>query len=196
MPPVGKIASLPEEHRAWLHKAIVERGFGDITALTEQLNALCKAGGVAISIGRSAVGAESQRVRRAQEAIRATTEAAKIIAETSADPGDTRSEATMALIQSETFELMLKVTEAGDEDDPVARLKLMANVAKSAATVSRARVNQARWRDELDARAKAAAERVAKLAKKGGASPETIREIREQILGITKRGPDAASAAP
>ena len=29
MPPVGKIALLPEPMRAWLHKAFVERGFGE-----------------------------------------------------------------------------------------------------------------------------------------------------------------------
>lgn len=195
MPPRGKIAALPEEIRAWLHKALVERGFGDIVALTEELNALCKEGGVAVSVGKSAVGAESQRVRRAQEAIRATTEAAKLIAESSEDAGDTRSEAALALVQSEVFELMLQVREAGDTDDPGARLKLMASVAKSVATLSRARVNQSKWRTEVDAKAKAVAERVAKLAKKGGASPDTIREIRERILGIVKRGPDAQSAA-
>ena len=54
MPPRGKIAQLPDELRAWLHKAIVERGYGDIVALTDDLNALCKEGGVAISIGKSA----------------------------------------------------------------------------------------------------------------------------------------------
>lgn len=194
MPPRSKIAQLPEEIRTWLRQAMIERAFGDIEALTEELNALCKQGGVAISIGKSAVGAESQRVRRAQEAIRATTEAARLIADSSADPGDTRSEAALALVQSEVFEVMLKVRELGDTQDHAAHLKLMANVAKSVATMSRARVNQAKWRDELDARAKAAAERVAKLAKKGGASADTIREIKEHILGITKRGPGAATA--
>lgn len=194
MPPRSKIAQLPDEIRTWLRQAMIERAFGDIEALTEELNALCKQGGVAISIGKSAVGAESQRVRRAQEAIRATTEAARLIADSSADPGDTRSEAALALVQSEVFEVMLKVRELGDTEDHAAHLKLMANVAKSVATMSRARVNQAKWRDELDARAKAAAERVAKLAKKGGASADTIREIKEHILGITKRGPGSATA--
>lgn len=194
MPPRSKIAQLPDEIRAWLHKALVERGYGDIVALTEELNALCKEGGVGISIGKSAVGAESQRVRRAQEAIRAATDAARLIADSSNDQADSRSEATMAIVQAETFEMLLQVQEARSTDDPAGRLKLLASIGKSVATLSRARVNQAKWRDELDARAKAAAERVAKLAKKGGASADTIREIKEHILGITKRGPGAATA--
>lgn len=187
MPAPGKIARLPAEVRQWLHRAIVERGFGDIEGLTAELNALCKEGRVAVTIGRSAVGAESQRVKRAQEAIRATTEAARLIAEASADQADTRSEAAMALVQSEVFELMLQVREAGESDDPAARLKVMASIAKSVSMLSRARVNQAKWRDEVEAKVKAAAERASKLLKQGGASPATVRMIREQILGITQR---------
>ncbi len=195
MAPRSKIAQLPEEIRAWLHKALVERGYGDIVALTEELNDLCKKGGVGISIGKSAVGAESQRVRRAQEAIRAATDAARLIADTSNDQADARSEATMAIVQAETFEMLLQVQEARSTDDPAGRLKLLASIGKSVATLSRARVNQAKWRDELDVRTKAAADKVAKLAKKGGADARTIAEIRESILGIVKREPAPAGAA-
>ena len=196
MPPVGKIAQLPDDIRSWLHKAIVERGYGDILALTEELNALCKEGGVAITIGKSAVGAESQRVRRAQEAIRATTEATKLIADASRDDSDSRSEAVMAIVQSEVFELLLQVREAADDAmDPVDRIKLLRGVGKTAAEMSRARVNQTKWRHEVEAKAKAAADSVAKIAKQGGASPDTIRAIREQILGITKRSGPTDGAA-
>ena len=187
MPPRSKIAQIPDDVRAWLHRALVERAFGDIRGVTEELQAKLKEAGVAMYIGKSAVGAESQRVQRAQEAIRATTEATRLIAEASADQSDSRSEAVLALVQSEVFELMLQVREAGQTEDPAARLKIMASVAKSVSTLSRARVNQAKWRDELEEKAKAAADKVANLAKKGGASAKTIREIREQILGITKR---------
>lgn len=189
MPPRGKIAQLPDEIRKWLHQTLVKRAFGDIVGVTAELQDMLRQAGVAMYIGKSAVGAESQKVQRAQEAIRATTEAAKLIAEASADPSDVRSEAAMALVQSEVFELMLQVREAGQTDDPAARLKIMANVAKSVSILSRARVNQAKWRDEVDTKVKAAAERVAKLAKKGGADPKTIAEIRASILGIVKREP-------
>lgn len=189
MPPRSKIAQLPEEIRKWLHKTLVDRAFGDIVAVTAELQDMLRQAGVAMYIGKSAVGAESQKVQRAQEAIRATTEAARLIAEASADQTDARSEAAMALVQSEVFEVMLQVREAGDEVDPVSRLKLMANVAKSVSTLSRARVNQAKWRDEVEARVKAAAEQAGKLAKKGGADAQTVRMIRESILGIVKREP-------
>lgn len=195
MPPRTKIAKLPEYIRAWLRRAIVEHGFGDITALTAELNALCREGGHDVTIGRSAVGAESQRVRRAQEAIRATTEAARQIAETSPDDADQRSAAAMAIVQSEVFELLLKVRESAEIDDPVERLGVMNEAALGLSRLSRARVNQARWATDVEIRAKAAADKVARMAKDGGASPAIIRQIKEEILGIAARRPAQAEAA-
>lgn len=195
MPPVSKIAQLPPDLRAWLHQAFVSRSFGSIEEITAELNQLMKEAGVAISIGKSAVGAESQKVKRAQEAIRATTEATKLIAESSRDDGDSRSEATMALIQSEVFETLLQIREAEDQADPGERLALMVSAAKHISTLSRARVNQAKWRSEVDARAKAAADKVAKIAKSGGLKPEQVDEIRRQILGVAKRPAESAGGA-
>jgi hypothetical protein len=187
MPAVGKIAKLPAELREWLHKAIVERGYGDIVALTEELNALCKEGGVAVTVGKSAVGLESQKVKRAQEAIKATTEAAKLLADTSRDDGDTRSEAAIALIQTDIFEALLLAREAETEDDPVARIKVLSKSAEAMAKLSRARVNQAKWRTDVEAKAKAAADAVSKIAKKGGLSAAQVSEIRSSILGIVPK---------
>lgn len=187
MPSPSKIARLPVELRQWLHTAIVSRGFGDIVALTEELNALCKEGGLAISIGKSAVGAESQKVKRAQEAIRATTEAARLMADSSRDDADVRGEAVMAMVQAETFELMLDIAKARDEADPSKQMKLLAKVAEAVSTLSRARVNQSKWRQEIDAKVKVAADNVAnKLKAKGGLSDAAIAEIRRSILGIGK----------
>lgn len=194
MPPVSKIAQLPEDVRAWLHSAIVGRAFGDIVGLTEELNAMLREAGIATYVGKSAVGAESLKVKRAQEAIKATTEATRLIAETSRDDGDTRSEATIALIQSDVFELLLQVREAEDEVDPIDRLKVLTKVAQSMSEMSRARVNQAKWRAEVDARVRAAAEKVDKLVRKGGLSKDTADEIRANILGIGRQAATQASA--
>lgn len=194
MPPPSKIATLPDAQRTWLYRAIVERAYGDIVGLTEELNALCKEGGVAITIGKSAVGKESQRVKRAQEAIRATTEAARLIAESSPDEADHRSAAAMAIVQSEVFELLLKIRESDDLEDPVARLGVMNEAALGLSRLSRSRVNQSQWATKVGDRAKAAAEKVAKIAKQGGADAKTVAEIRRSILGIVKRDTPPAAA--
>ncbi len=192
MPPVAKLARLPAHARQWLHRAFVDHAYGDIETITAELNALCKAEGIEFTIGKSAVGEESKRVKRAQEAIRATTEAAKLIAEAAPDQGDHRSAAAMALVQSEVFELLLKIRESEDLADPVVRLGVMNDAALGLSRLSRSRVNQARWADELDLRAQSAAARVDKLARKGGMDARTLEEIRSSILGIVKREGAAA----
>ncbi|MEQ1686708.1 MAG: phage protein Gp27 family protein [Burkholderiaceae bacterium] len=191
---MSKIAQMPAEIREWLHKAFVARGFGDIEAITEEVNGLMKEAGVAITIGKSAVGAESQKVKRAQEAIRATTEAARLINEASPDAGDNRSAGAMAIVQSEVFEILLKMRESAEADDTV-RLANMSEAALLLSRLSRSRVYQSRWNVEVEARAKAAADQVGKLLKKGGLDAKTSAEIRRSILGIVKREPAPTPAA-
>lgn len=185
MPPRSKIAQLPDDFRKWLHQALVERAFGDIVPLTDELNAKLKEAGIAIYVGKSAVGAESQKVRRAQDALRATTEAAKLISEQGSLEGDVLGGATLALVQSEIFELLLKVRESQDVAEPAERIDLLNDVALAASRLSRAAVNQDRWRSEVDKQVKAAADKATKLAKQGGLSPKTVEEIRSSILGIS-----------
>lgn len=196
MPPPKKIAKLPAEIRAWFERQVVERAYSDIVGLTEELNQICKAKGLEITLGKTAVGAESLRIKRAQEAIRATTEAARLIAETSPDDGDQRSAAAMALVQSEVFEMLLQIRESESVEDPVERLDVMNQAALGLSRLSRARVNQAKWATDVELRAKAAADKVAKIAKQGGMNAATVAEIRAQILGIVPRGQAASSAHP
>jgi hypothetical protein len=194
VPPVSKIAQMPAEIREWLHKAFVARGFGDIEAITEEVNALMKEAHVAITIGKSAIGAESQKVKRAQEAIRATTEAAKLINDASPDVGDHRSAGAMAIVQSEVFEILLKMREAEGLEDGQ-RLANMSEAALLLSRLSRSRVYQSRWSVEVEARAKTAADQVGKLLKKGGLDAKTAAEIRRNILGIVSREPAQPPAA-
>ncbi len=194
MPPVGKIAALPSEYRDWLHQAIVERQFGDITDLTEQLNELLREGGVAVYVGRSAVGAESQKLKRAQESIRATTQAAQLIAQTSPDEGDQRSAAVMAIVQSELFDALLCAREAEADPDPDTRIARMDRAALAIARLSRARVSQSRLATEVAERARSAADAVAKLQRGGALSDETAATLRAMILGIPGGAPAPAAA--
>lgn len=186
MPPVPKIAKLPEDIRRWLHETLIDRAFGDIVGVTDELQQMLRDAGIAMYVGKSAVGAESLKLKRAQESIRATTEAARLIAESSRDDGDTRGEAAMAIVQSEVFELLLQVRESEAIEDPVERLGVMSESALALSRLSRARVNQSRWRIEIESKAKEAADSVAKIARTGGLQPAQVDEIRAQILGIPR----------
>jgi hypothetical protein len=190
MPPVGKIAKLPPEIRSWLEQTFVDRAFGDIVNITAELNELMKRAGVAITVGKSAVGAESLRIKRAQEAIAATTRAMQLIADTAKDDADKRGEALNAMVSQGIFEVLLDAQDASTEEDPGERMKLLNKAALASARLTTTSVKQRQWRHEVEQRARAAAEAVSRIAKKGGMSADQVREIRAQILGV------AAGAAP
>ncbi len=192
MPPVSKIAQLPPEIRSWLHATFVQRSFGDIAGVTEDLNALMKEAGVAITIGKSAVGEESKRVKRAREAIAAATRSMQLIADTVRDDADKRGEALNALVSEGLFEALLLAREAEAEDDPAARVALMNKAALASARLTTTSVRQRQFRHEVEERLKAAAEGVQKLAKAGGLDDATVAEIYNRILGVAKP-PQAAA---
>lgn len=185
MPQVRKIAKLRPDHRAWLERALVDRAFGDIEALTAELNQLLKRSGVDMTIGKSAVGEESQRIKRAQEAIAAATRHMQLIADTSRDDADKRGEALNALVSEGMFTALLQAREAEAEPDPGKRIALMNKAALAAGRLTTTSVNQRKWRADVEQRAKAAADTVAKIAKTGGLGADQVRQIRAQILGIS-----------
>lgn len=138
---------------------------------------------------RSAVGRYGQKLERRLSAIRASTEAAKIIQAQAGDNSDARSEALTALIQTELFEAILDLQEADDPDlDAGERVGMLSTAAKNIATLTRSSVNlkQFQAKVEEDTRRKLLEEQRAKLdalSNKGGVTDDTKRQIRE-ALGI------------
>jgi hypothetical protein len=174
----SKITQLPSAVRAWLDQALAEKGFADYKLLEAEL------GKRGYAIGKSSIHRYGAALERRLSAIRASTEAARAIANAAPDDADMRSAAVISLVQTQTFETLVQMEEATKEEDPVARAKVLALVAKNIATLSRASVNQKKHELEVRGRAEAAAEKVTKLAKRDGASKETVDEIRREILGI------------
>ena len=108
-----------------------------------------------------------------------------MLTEGASDDQDARSEAVIALVQTEMFESILNLQEAEDEAlDPADRIALLSKAAKNIATLARASVNQKKFRLEVQARAEAAAAKVEKIARKGGLSAESVEQLRREILGI------------
>lgn len=179
MPRKSAIYDLPDEVRAWLDRALTEANFTGY----EALEALLREKG--FSIGKSTIHRYGQKVERRMAAIKASTEAARIITDGAADDQDVRSEAVIALVQTEMFESILAIQEAGEEEmAPEDRIALMSKAAKNIATLTRASIAQKQFKATVQAKAAEAAEKVAKLAKKGGMSAQTVAEIRRSILGI------------
>jgi hypothetical protein len=138
---------------------------------------------------RAAVGRYGQKLERRLSAIRASTEAAKIICAQTGDREDKRSEALTAMVQSELFESILALQEVDDEDmSPAERIGLLADAAKNIATLTRSSVTLKKYQTEAEERARKAllAEQSAALAampNKCGVTEETKQTIRE-LLGI------------
>lgn len=138
---------------------------------------------------RSAVGRYGQKLERRLAAIRASTEAAKIIRAQAGDREDARSEALTAMIQSELFESIMQLQEASDEEmEPAERVGLLSAAAKNIATLTRSSVALKKYQEEAAERArrelleqqKAA---LAAMPVAAGVTEETKRAIRE-ALGI------------
>ncbi len=89
---------------------------------------------------RSAVHRYGQKLERRLAAIRASTEAAKLIAESTGDDKDARSEALTALVQTELFDAILALKEA-DDADPEERVQRLAAAARHIATLTRSSIN-------------------------------------------------------
>lgn len=179
MAPRSIIETLPENVRREFERKLAENGFGNYTELTAWLNQQ------GFEISRSAVHRYGQKVERRFASIKASTEAARLIAEGASDEGDTRSEALMAMVQTELFDALVEIGEMDSESlNPLARFDLMSEGAKRIAGLVSASTRLKEYQNKVKAKAQAAADEVAKTVKKGGLSDDTAEQIRKQILGI------------
>lgn len=138
---------------------------------------------------RAAVHRYGQKLERRLSAIRASTEAAKIIQAQTGDSTDARSEALTSLIQTELFEAILNLQEADDPDaDPADRVGMLSSAAKNIATLTRSSVSLKQFQSKVRDATRAAASAIEKTVKKAGLSDETVAEIKARILGIVDNG--------
>lgn len=179
------VARLPAEVKTYI-EAMLATGAQTLDELIADLQARYPAEAHAGTLpSRSAVHRYGQKLDRRLSAIRASTEAAKLIQAQAGDDQDARSEALTALVQTELFEAILSLQEADDPDaDPADRVGMLSSAAKNIATLTRSSVGLKKFQLEVRAKAQAAADTVDKLAKKGGLTAETAEQIRREILGI------------
>lgn len=137
---------------------------------------------------RSAMHRYGQKLERRLSAIKASTEAAKIIREHAGDREDARSEALMAMIQSELFESIIELQEASEEDMPAEkRIGLLSAAAKNIAALTRSSIGLKKFQEDIRlAFAKEAAASVEKVGKSLGLNTASVDVIKNEILGIVK----------
>lgn len=134
---------------------------------------------------KSAVQRYGQKLERRLSAIKASTEAARLISAQAGDDEDARSEALTAMVQTELFEALMSIQEADDAElDPAERVSMLSSAAKNIATLTRSSIGLKQFQRDVRQRAKEAAANVEKIAKKGGLSADTVEQLRREILGI------------
>lgn len=181
MPPRGKIDTLPEEVRSALDRRLIGGGFAGYVELAEWL------ADQGFEFGKSTVHRYGAALQRRLSSIRASTEAAKLIAAAAPDEADDRSNAIISLVQTEIFEALLALQEASEEEDPGDRIAILGKAAKNIATMTRASVARNKWAVELDVRRKAAkdgADAAEAAARQQGLSADTVAAIRHAVLGV------------
>lgn len=183
------ISRLPADVKAFIEKRLAEgRSTLDelIAELRERWPGAAQAGELP---SRTAVHRYGAKLERRLAAIRASTEAAKLIQAQAGDDKDARSEALTALVQTELFEAILALQEADDpEADAGERVSMLSAAAKNIATLTRSSINLKVFQAKVEAEARRALleEQRAKLEampSKGGVTEDTKRAIRE-ALGI------------
>ncbi len=180
----SKIEQLPPELKEWLDDALVKSNFSRYEQLVAELKVRGAELGLTADASKSGLHRYGSNLERKLSAIRASTEAAALIAKSAPDDADLRSAAVISLIQTEVFDVLVALQDSESEKDPMKRAKLLSAVAKNVATLSRASVHQKRHEIEIRGKMTAAAERAARIGKKGGLSAGAVDEIRREILGI------------
>lgn len=179
----SSVSRLPAEVKTYI-EAMLATGAQTldelIADLRERFPAEAKAGELP---SRSALHRYGSKLDRRLSAIRASTEAAKLIQAQAGDDQDARSEALTALVQTELFEAILALQEA-DEADPGERVGMLSSAAKNIATLTRSSIGLKTFQAQARARAQAAAATVDKLARTGGMTADVAAQIRREILGI------------
>lgn len=182
---------LPPEIKAYIQAALATGAQTLDELIADLRERFPAAAGTGELPSRSAVHRYGQKLDRRLAAIKASTEAARVIAEHAGDDKDARSEALTALVQTELFEAILSLQEADSEEvDQAERVSMLSAAAKNIATLTRSSVNLKKFQAEVEAqvRAKQLEEQNARLtevAKAQGMDEAQADFWRRKVLGIT-----------
>ena len=185
----SSISRLPKDVKSYIEGQLAE-GRCTLNELIADLHAKFPAQQLAGDLpSRAAVHRYGQKLERSLIAVKASTEAARMICASTEDTDDSRSEALTALVQTKLFDAILDLQEADEQGmDASKRVGVLSNAAKNIATLTRSSVNLKQYRSKVREATRAAASAVASTVKKAGLSDETVAEIKARILGIVDDG--------
>ena len=172
MPARSAVNQLPQEVKAELDEWLIHKGFAGYQELSEWL------AGKGFSISKSSLHRYGSQFEQRIDALKIATEQAKAITAASPDDEGAMNDALQRLVQEKLFSVLLDL-----DVEQVESVKLP-QLARAIADLGRASVNQKKWQAEVAQKSKAAADKAAAIAQKGGLSAEAAEEIKKDILGI------------
>lgn len=183
MPPPKKLDLIPPELRQELARVLQDRGFGDIVAATEELNAWLEAAGLEIRIGKTAVGEYSKLLKDQREAYELS---AALLSDMDIERESEMHKVLTHLISTMTFQLLQDVRK---EDKTLAPSDLM-NLGRMVKDLMSSTGTREKLKDDERQRiAKAARERAAESVEQRagelGLSKDVIEQIKSGILGVS-----------
>jgi hypothetical protein len=182
MPPPKKLDLIPDELREQLKAMIVDRGFGDIIEITDELNTWLAAEGLTITIGKSAVGQFSKMLKVQRDAF---SMAETLLADMDIDAEADIQRALVQMIAASAMQMMMAMTENGIQMD-AQQHAFLAKMLKDLMTSSG--IREKILADERDRIAKAAKEEavedIVKSSNELGLSTAVVEQIRSQVLGV------------
>ena len=191
----SSIDRLDPEIKAYI-QAMLASGSMTLDELIADLQARFPAAATAGDLpSRSAVGRYGQKLERRLSAIRASTEAAKLIQQHAGDDKDARSEALTAMVQTELFEAILMLQEAdeqgedGEKIDHEKRVEVLSKAAKNIATLTLSSINLKEFQAKVEeaARRKLLEEQQAKaqeLTRAGVPAQEVLAQVIRAGYGL------------
>lgn len=192
----SSVSRLPAEIKAYI-EAMLATGAQTldelIADLQERYPAVASAGQLP---SRAAVHRYGQKLDRKLAAVKASTEAAKLIREQAGDSLDARSEALTALVQGELIDAILLIQESDDPDvDPIERIGMLSAAAKNIATLTRSSVNLKQFQAKVEESTRRAVleeqralqeANLQEVAKAQGMDEDQVKFWREKFLGISQ----------
>jgi len=175
--------TLPEALKTQIHKLFKEKNFADFDGATTEINAILEQGGYEVTLSRSVVHRQAQKLKKILDGIRDTQEASKFIMEAFPDEDKTTSQANLRMLNDSLFKLQIEVSELnGDEKmTPYAKSNILRNIGEALTKITRADVAVSKYKNELKEKLDA---KFGEISPRTGIDMETLRVIREEIYGI------------
>jgi len=167
----SSVQGLPPQVKTWLDHALVEGNFSGYQSLEAELQKL------GYQISKSAIHRYGQQFEERLSALKLVTEQARAVVNGAPDDEDAVNQALVRMVQEKLFSVVMEM-----EVDP-AKVNL-SGLTRSIAELSRSSIQVKKYAADVKAAAQIAADKVEKIARKGGLSSDAVQTIRKEILGI------------